>query len=92
MDELDRWYGYPPEERLLGEIISQALMDLQKSTYREQAWRYFISKDTSYDTSFLSICKTLNIDEDNILVLVKKHYLSGRPLTTNVVKESPEVF
>lgn len=92
MNELDNWYGFPPEERFFGEIISQALKDIQHPKYREKTYQYFTSKDTEAPTSFLSICKLLDINEDNILTLVNKYYFSGRPLTTNVIGKSPEVL
>jgi hypothetical protein len=89
--EDDLWYGFPGEERLLGNIISQALKDLRSPRYRAEAWRYFNSQDIISDTSFLSICKLLNINEDNILCLVKKRYLFDPP-ATNVARKFPEVF
>jgi len=92
MEGNSRWYGFPPEERLFGEILSQALADIQKPKYREKTWQYFISQDTETPTSFLSICRLLNIDEDNILTLVKKFYFSGRPLTTNALGKFSETF
>jgi len=53
--------------RLAVAIVSQCLADLEIAKFKEDAKAFFLSNDTSYEFSFINICKNLDIPRERFL-------------------------